>query len=104
MRSAASSYVILPGLGFDIDDYSQRAPKPIFEHDKPVFLGFQKTLLLHELLAVERPAFIEYRRFIHQTRKSRGLPGSNWRQKIADDGRDSFRGPKYSPTPPSCAP
>ena len=59
----------LPGLGFDVDNYAKRAPKAIFEHDKPVFFAFEKTLLLHQLLAVERPALVEDRRLVHQARQ-----------------------------------
>ena len=59
------------GLRLDVDDDPERAPKPVLEHDKAVLFRFQKTLLLHELFAVKRPAFVEYRRLVHQTRQCR---------------------------------
>ena len=42
-----------------------------FEHDETMLLALQKSLLLHELLAVKRPAFVENRGFIHQAWQSR---------------------------------
>ncbi len=62
------------GLGLHVDDNSKRAPQAVLEHDKTVLFAFQKTLFLHELFAVKRPAFVENRRLVHQPRQraSRG--------------------------------
>src|SRR5215470_11511782 len=44
------------GLRFDIDDDSEGSPEPVLQHDEAVLFGFQKTLFLHQLFAVKRPA------------------------------------------------
>jgi hypothetical protein len=56
-------------LGLDVDDDSERAPEAILEHDEAVFPRSSETPVLHELLAVKRPAFVKNRRLVHQPRQ-----------------------------------
>ena len=56
------------GVYVDVDDYTQRAPQAVAQHDEAVLFPVEKTLLLHQVLAVQGPALVQGGRSLYRTR------------------------------------